>query len=87
MLPLPPRFRQLHAAATQSGLGCSLGCSSALRSSRLSAGLFTTTASADFSTALATEISPGKVHEHFLWSRAVRLYLMRLSLTVGFRVS
>jgi hypothetical protein len=86
MLPLPPRFRQLHAAATQSGLGCSLGCSSALRSSRLSAVLFTTTASADFSAILTAEISPGKVHEHIL-TRAVRLYLMRLSVTVGFRVS
>ena len=37
--------------------------------------------------ALPAEISAGKVHEHSLWSRAVRLYLMRLSVTVGFRVS
>lgn len=43
-----------------------------------------TTASADSSPALTGEVSPGKVHE--LSARAVRLYLMRLSVTVGFRV-
>ena len=37
-----------------------LGVPSALRSFRVSAALFTTTASADFSPALAVEISPGK---------------------------
>jgi len=42
-------------------------------------------ASADFSEALASETSPGKVHE--LSARAVRLYLMRLSVFVGFRIS
>lgn len=68
------------------GQWLSLG-SSALRSFRVSTDLFTTTASADFSTALAAEISPGKVHEHSLGSRAARLYLMRLSVTFGFRVS
>ena len=39
-------------------------------------GFFATTASGDFSPALAEEISPGKVQN--LSSRAVRLYLMRL---------
>ncbi|MCC5841660.1 MAG: hypothetical protein JJT96_16210 [Opitutales bacterium] len=42
-------------------------------------------ASADSSAALTPEVSPGKVHE--LSARAARLYLMRLSVTVGFRVS
>jgi len=41
-------------------------------------------ASADSSHALPYETSPGKVHE--LSARAVRLYPMRLSVTVGFRV-
>lgn len=41
-------------------------------------------ASADFSPALAEEISPGKIHE--LSTRAVRLYSVRLSVTLGFRV-
>ena len=41
-------------------------------------------ASADSSRALTPEASPGKVHE--LSARAVRLYPMRLSVTVGFRV-
>ena len=58
---------------------------SALRSFRRYAVIFTTTASADFSHALTREISPGKVHE--LSARAVRLYPMRLSVTVGFCVS
>ncbi len=43
-----------------------------------------TTASADFSQALTREISPGKAPK--LSARAARLYLMRLSVTVGFRV-
>lgn len=47
--------------------------------------LFATTASADFSQALAREISPGKVPKPS--ARAARLYLMRLSVTVGFRAS
>jgi len=72
MLPLPPCFECLLARFSQSDLGCSFGCSSALRSFRLSAVLFTTTASADFSSALAAEISPGKLHE--LSARAARLY-------------
>ena len=63
----------------------SLG-SSALRSFRVSTDLFTTMASADFSAALLAEISPGKVHEQF-GLRAVRLYLVRLSVTLGFRAS
>jgi hypothetical protein len=42
-------------------------------------------ASADFFGALTPKISPGKVHE--LSARADGLYLMRLSVTVGFRVS
>ena len=58
--------------------------SSFLRSARLSASLFTTTNYADFSPTLMREISPGKVH--VLSTRAVKLYLMRLSVTVGFRV-
>ena len=43
-----------------------------------------TTASADFSQTLIREISPGKVLK--LSARAAKLYLMRLSVTVGFRV-
>jgi hypothetical protein len=42
-------------------------------------------ASADFFDALTPKISPGKVHE--LSARAARLYLMRLSVTLGFCVS
>lgn len=45
---------------------------------------FATTASADFSATLIAEISPGKVLK--LSARAAKLYLMRLSVTVGFRV-
>ena len=45
---------------------------------------FATTASADFSITLMLEISPGKVLK--LSARAAKLYLMRLSVTVGFRV-
>jgi hypothetical protein len=44
----------------------------------------TTTASADFSQTLIQEISPGKALK--LSARAAKLYLMRLSVTVGFRV-
>jgi len=47
-------------------------------------GFFATTASADFSDTLIAEISPGKVLK--LSARAAKLYLMRLSVTVGFRV-
>lgn len=47
-------------------------------------GLFATTASADFSSTLIVEISPGKALK--LSARAAKLYLMRLSVTVGFRV-
>ena len=47
-------------------------------------GFFATTSSADFSKALASKISPGKVLK--LSARAAKLYLMRLSVTVGFRV-
>lgn len=47
-------------------------------------GFFATTASADFSTPLRLESSPGKVLK--LSARAAKLYLMRLSVTVGFRV-
>ena len=43
-----------------------------------------TTASADFSQTLIQEISPGKALK--LSARAAKLYLMRLSVTVGFRV-
>ena len=42
-------------------------------------------ASADFSNTLMSEISPGKVLK--LSARAAKLYLMCLSVTVGFRVS
>ena len=45
---------------------------------------FATTTSADFLRTLARKTSPGKVHE--LSARAVWLYPMRLSVTVGFRV-
>ena len=47
-------------------------------------GFSATTASADFSNTLILEISPGKVLK--LSARAAKLYLMRLSVTVGFRV-
>src|SRR5690606_19031143 len=53
--------------------------------SRVSPGFFTTTASADSCRALARQASPGKARE--LSTRAVRLYPMRLSVTVGFCVS
>ncbi len=62
----------------------SLG-SSALRSSYVSIGFFTTMASADSCVSLNAQVSPGKVHE--LLARAARLYLIRLSVTVGFRVA
>lgn len=55
---------------------------SALRSAQVSKGIFTTPASADSSTALTAEASPGKVHE--LSARAARLYMARLSVTLGF---
>ena len=57
---------------------------SALRSSRLSPAIPATTASADFSLALPRETSPSKVRS--LSVRAARLYLTRLSVTVGLRV-
>jgi hypothetical protein len=44
----------------------------------------TNTASADFFQSLIRKISPGKVLK--LSARAAKLYLMRLSVTVGFRV-
>lgn len=62
----------------------SLG-SSALRSSCVSTGLFTTMASADSCRSLNQQASPGKVHE--LSARAARLYKIRLSVTLGFRIS
>ena len=62
----------------------SLG-SSALRYSHVSTGVFTTMASADSCMPLSTQVSPGKVHE--LSARAARLYKIRLSVTLGFRVS
>ena len=62
----------------------SLG-SSALRSSHISMGFFTTMASADSCRSLNWQASPGKVHE--LSARAARLYRIRLSVTLGFRVS
>lgn len=58
---------------------------SALCSSDVSNGFLTTMASADSCQSLNLQASPGKVHE--LSARAARLYLMRLSVTVGFRVS
>ena len=59
--------------------------SSALRSCPLSGAVFTTMASADSSFSLENEASPGKVYE--LSTRALSFYLIRLSVTVGFRVS
>ena len=47
--------------------------------------IFATTASADFSSGFPFEISPGKVPKPSV--RAARLYLMCLSVTVGFRGS
>ena len=46
---------------------------------------FTTMAVADSSSTLIQEVSPGKAPR--LSARIVRLYLVRLSVTVGFRVS
>ena len=60
-------------------------CPSALRSAPLSKSIYTTMASADFPARLQAGISPGKVHE--LSTRAVRLYTMRLLVTVGLCVS
>ena len=62
----------------------SLG-SSALRYSCVSTGFFTTMASADSYWPLSQQASPGKVHE--LSARAARLYWIRLSVTLGFRIS
>ena len=62
----------------------SLG-SSALRSSHVSTGVSTNMAYADSCMPLSTQVSPGKVHE--LSARAARLYKIRLSVTLGFRVS
>ena len=62
----------------------SLG-SSALRYSHVSTGVLTTMASADSCWSLNQQASPGKVHE--LSARAARLYKIRLSVTLGFRVS
>lgn len=47
--------------------------------------LYATMASADSFRALTQKASPGKAHE--LSTRAARLYLMCLSVTVGFCVS
>ena len=63
--------------------GLSLG-SLALRSFRLSPAFFTTTAAADFCRALARQISPSKVST--VSTRVVGFYLLRLSVTVGFRI-
>jgi hypothetical protein len=63
--------------------GLSLG-SLALRSFRLSPAFLTTTASADFCRALARQISPSKVFN--VSTHVVGLYLLRLSVTVGFRI-
>src|ERR1700745_1784630 len=54
------------------------------RSFRLSPAFFTTTASADFCRALARQISPSKVST--VSTRVVGLYLLRLSVTVGFSI-
>ena len=62
----------------------SLG-SSALCSSCVSTGVLTTMASADSCRSLNQQASPGKVHE--LSARVARLYLIRLSVTLGFRGS
>jgi len=47
-------------------------------------GLFATTASADFSKTFIVEICPGMALK--LSARAAKLYLMHLSVTIGFRV-
>ncbi len=64
-------------------VGWSLG-SSALRSCRLSPAVFATMASADSCPALTVQVSPSKVFK--LSTRFVRLYLLLLSVTLGFRV-
>lgn len=69
----------------QSDGRCCVADPSVLRSAQVSKGVFTTMTSADFSAAYTPEISSGKVHE--LSTRAARLYLVRLSVTFGFRVS
>ena len=63
-------------------VGLSLG-SLALRSFRLSPAFFTTTASADFCAALTSQSSPSKVFN--VSTRIAGLYLLPLSVTVGFR--
>ncbi len=76
-------FRKLLAPLSRVPLvGLSLG-SLALRSFRFSPALFTTTASADSCRALAPQLSPSKVFN--VSTRVAGLYLLRLSVTVGFR--
>jgi len=81
----PELFRKTsRSALCQSSLvGLSLG-SSALRSCRLSPAFFATMASADSCPALTVQVSPSKVFK--LSTRFVRLYLLLLSVTLGFRV-
>jgi len=80
----PRRFRETSRSASRvRSAGLSLG-SLALRSFRLSPAFLTTTASADFCRALTPQISPSKVFN--VSTRVVGLYLLRLSVTVGFRI-
>jgi hypothetical protein len=67
------QFRMTPCFWSEVTVGLSLG-SSALRSAGLSPSFFATTASADFSTVLAAEISPSKALN--LSGRAAELYLM-----------
>jgi len=83
-LPLPPGFGGLPATAAGVARLIALSCSFGPSLRPAFPALFATTASADCSRALTRKLSPGKVHE--LSARAVRLYQMRLSVTVGFRV-
>ncbi len=82
-----PQLQRPEASDDFAGLAKSVGfrCFVVLRPFAPPAlpGFLATTASADFSVPLGSEISPGKVPR--LSARAAKLYLMRLSVTVGFR--
>ena len=86
----PVRDRSFEAFRATSGAAPESGCqpvSSRLRPFAPAAftAFLATMASADFCPPLSGQISPGKVHG--LSGRAAGLYLMRLSVTVGFRGS
>lgn len=83
-MPHPASFGELPAIQTGVPWLIALSCSFSPSLQPAFPAFFATTASADCSHALTRELSPGKVHE--LSARSVRLYRLRLSVTVGFRV-